>query len=168
MNIDRTRRAAKRMAWQADSHNPFRKLNSRQQYGTDEEEGIGGGQARDAPQGLENGPSASGGNPGIGQETEEERQTSQDSAVAGEKDHPSGSTHARKRRAIIDKFSHNHKEGPVAEQGISHTNSRMSQRGKKKFTFMGQLRATIFNSWINILLIAVPVGIAVRSKRHAL
>ena len=26
---------------------------------------------------------------------------------------------------------------------------------------MSQLKATVFNSWINILLIAVPVGIAV-------
>jgi Ca2+:H+ antiporter len=29
---------------------------------------------------------------------------------------------------------------------------------KQKFTVVGQLKATIFNSWINILLIAVPVG----------
>lgn len=32
---------------------------------------------------------------------------------------------------------------------------------KKKFTAWGQLRATLFNSWINVLLIASPVGIAV-------
>ena len=30
----------------------------------------------------------------------------------------------------------------------------------KKFTVMSQLRATILNSYINVLLIAVPVGIA--------
>ncbi|KEF54017.1 Ca2+:H+ antiporter [Exophiala aquamarina CBS 119918] len=32
---------------------------------------------------------------------------------------------------------------------------------KKKFTARGQIRATLFNSWINVLLIASPVGIAV-------
>ncbi|RAK96574.1 calcium/proton exchanger [Aspergillus ibericus CBS 121593] len=31
---------------------------------------------------------------------------------------------------------------------------------KRKFTVMGQLKATIFNSWINVLLFAAPVGIA--------
>jgi hypothetical protein len=31
----------------------------------------------------------------------------------------------------------------------------------KRFTLSNQLRATVFNSWINILLIAAPVGIAV-------
>lgn len=34
-------------------------------------------------------------------------------------------------------------------------------KGKKKFTAMGQIRATLFNSWINVLLIASPIGIAV-------
>ncbi|KAF7136702.1 hypothetical protein CNMCM5793_006020 [Aspergillus hiratsukae] len=31
---------------------------------------------------------------------------------------------------------------------------------KQKFTAIGQIKATIFNSWINVLLVAVPVGIA--------
>ena len=31
----------------------------------------------------------------------------------------------------------------------------------QKFTVMSQLRATLFNSWINVLLIFVPIGIAV-------
>lgn len=30
----------------------------------------------------------------------------------------------------------------------------------KKFTFANQLQATLFNSWINVLLVAAPVGIA--------
>lgn len=36
-----------------------------------------------------------------------------------------------------------------------------SGKSKQKFTAMGQFRATVLNSWINILLIASPVGIAV-------
>lgn len=35
------------------------------------------------------------------------------------------------------------------------------KRDKQTFTAMGQLRATILNSWINVLLIFVPIGIAV-------
>ena len=34
-------------------------------------------------------------------------------------------------------------------------------KDKKKFTVWSQIRATLFNSWINVLLIASPVGIAV-------
>ena len=33
-------------------------------------------------------------------------------------------------------------------------------KAKHKFTVMSQIRATLFNSWINVLLIASPVGIA--------
>lgn len=36
-----------------------------------------------------------------------------------------------------------------------------SLKDKEQFTFMGQLKATLFNSWINILFLMVPVGIAV-------
>ncbi|RVX67616.1 hypothetical protein B0A52_08145 [Exophiala mesophila] len=43
------------------------------------------------------------------------------------------------------------------------TNSPDDNNGKdkKKFTAWGQIHATLFNSWINVLLIASPVGIAV-------
>ena len=40
-----------------------------------------------------------------------------------------------------------------------------SLEDKKQFGVMGQLKATLFNSWINILFIMVPVGIAVNSAR---
>ncbi|KAK2800491.1 hypothetical protein FQN51_006060 [Onygenales sp. PD_10] len=35
-----------------------------------------------------------------------------------------------------------------------------SGKDKQKFTAVGQLKATLLNSWINVLLITVPVGIA--------
>lgn len=35
-----------------------------------------------------------------------------------------------------------------------------SGKQKQKFTAMGQFRATVLNSWINVLIIASPVGIA--------
>lgn len=45
----------------------------------------------------------------------------------------------------------------------SSTNDPDDNNGKekKKFTVWGQVHATLFNSWINVLLIASPVGIAV-------
>ena len=39
--------------------------------------------------------------------------------------------------------------------------SSLFKKDNQKFTAMGQLRATLLNSWINILLIFVPIGIAV-------
>ena len=46
---------------------------------------------------------------------------------------------------------------------VKKTRTRSSLWGKEtqKFTVMSQLRATLFNSWINVLLIFVPIGIAV-------
>ena len=44
----------------------------------------------------------------------------------------------------------------VEEKSLSE-----SMGSKEQFGFMGQLKATLFNSWINILFLMVPVGIAV-------
>lgn len=38
--------------------------------------------------------------------------------------------------------------------------SSSSTASKKKFTLWGQLKVTLFGSWVNLLLICVPVGIA--------
>jgi Ca2+:H+ antiporter len=47
----------------------------------------------------------------------------------------------------------------VEAQSIRHPSST-EPSSHKPFTLMNQLKATIFNSWINLLLIAAPVGIA--------
>ncbi|KAI4199695.1 MAG: hypothetical protein LQ350_004417 [Teloschistes chrysophthalmus] len=69
---------------------------------------------------------------------------------------------ARKRKfaGMMDRlpFGNHHNEG---KDPIEHTTSRQSKPSKQKFTFMDQLKATLFNSPINILLLMVPVGIAV-------
>ncbi|KAL2006316.1 hypothetical protein VTN00DRAFT_9970 [Thermoascus crustaceus] len=39
--------------------------------------------------------------------------------------------------------------------------SRESTEDKQQFTVVGQLKATLFNSWVNILLVMAPVGIIV-------
>ncbi|KAL8709910.1 MAG: hypothetical protein Q9220_005360 [cf. Caloplaca sp. 1 TL-2023] len=66
---------------------------------------------------------------------------------------------ARKRKfgGMMDKF---HKKGGK-ENELEQTPTGHSKRPRQKFTFMGQLKATLFNSPINILLIMVPVGIGV-------
>ncbi|KAL8640118.1 MAG: hypothetical protein Q9228_002930 [Teloschistes exilis] len=69
---------------------------------------------------------------------------------------------ARKRKfaRVMDRlpFGTPHNEG---KDPIEHTTSRQSKPSKQTFTFVGQLKATLFNSPINILLLMVPVGIAV-------
>ena len=37
---------------------------------------------------------------------------------------------------------------------------KLSTRSQKKYTIWSQIRYTIFNSWINVIIIAAPVGIA--------
>lgn len=50
-----------------------------------------------------------------------------------------------------------------SKKSTGDENSEVYKNGKEKqkFTPMSQIRATLFNSWINILLIASPIGIAV-------
>lgn len=43
----------------------------------------------------------------------------------------------------------------------TRTRSGLFKDDAQKFTAVSQLRATLFNSWINVLLIFVPIGIAV-------
>lgn len=47
------------------------------------------------------------------------------------------------------------------DNDLERTATGHSKRRRQKFTFKGQLKATIFNSPINILLLMVPVGIGV-------
>ncbi|KAL8990016.1 MAG: hypothetical protein Q9177_001226 [Variospora cf. flavescens] len=45
--------------------------------------------------------------------------------------------------------------------GMRRSTTGFSERSEQKFTFMGQVKSTLFNSPINILLLMVPVGIGV-------
>ena len=45
---------------------------------------------------------------------------------------------------------------------IARSRTPQSHNPKPKFTVMGQLRATIFNSWLNVLFIFIPIGIAMQ------
>lgn len=60
----------------------------------------------------------------------------------------------RKRLNIFSKFS---KKGDKPDE----EEDEKEKKPKQHFTAMSQVKATLLNSWINILLIAAPVGIAV-------
>ena len=62
----------------------------------------------------------------------------------------------KRKRGLLARFGKKSKEDDEA----TRTTTSSSKKDKQKFTFVGQLRATLLNSWINILLVAVPVGIA--------
>ncbi|OJD16291.1 calcium/proton exchanger [Emergomyces pasteurianus Ep9510] len=51
--------------------------------------------------------------------------------------------------------------GSHALVGLSSQDPEDSGKDKQTFTAVGQLKATLLNSWINVLLVMVPVGIAV-------
>ena len=75
----------------------------------------------------------------------------------------SGVKEGKPRRRITKKFpfiSKPRKEGE-ADRKKSRTRSSLWRKDNHKFTAASQLRATLFNSWINVLLVFVPVGIAV-------
>jgi Ca2+:H+ antiporter len=80
-------------------------------------------------------------------------------------------TKARSR--FLSKFSrhaHNSNNEKRAQEGLVHPGTGLSGKSKKlkhhKFTWRNQIHASLFNSWINILLIAVPVGIALEATHQ--
>lgn len=88
------------------------------------------------------------------------KETSQDSGT-GTSDtvvDPQAPSDGKPRRR---KFPFTHGKGTEEEGQVPRRQSSMFKKDKQKFTLMSQLRATILNSWINVLLIFVPIGIAV-------
>jgi len=71
-------------------------------------------------------------------------------------DDPGNDNHPRKRKkGFLARFGKKGKD----DGKVQGTTTSESKKSKQKFTFAGQLKATLLNSWINVLLIAVPVGI---------
>lgn len=62
----------------------------------------------------------------------------------------------RKRKFLS--FGKKHKD--EEDTGLERTEFEKKRRPNKPKTFMSQLRATLFGSWINLLLVCVPIGIA--------
>jgi Ca2+:H+ antiporter len=67
------------------------------------------------------------------------------------------------RQRFINKFRKS--DGNSGDDGEELERSKTARSSKKslkhkKFTVASQLKATVFNSWINVLILAAPVGIA--------
>jgi Ca2+:H+ antiporter len=184
---DSIKREARKEAWYGDSSNPFRKVgvnrsntydNARKQ---DDPE-----MARDELRHMRSEPMAS--TSGMnGDDVRRPSKTSEvemtkaggpgrssdpDSATTGETMVEKQSTRApsgelKARRRFVDKFfGKNKHEDNAEDSSLDDTpKKRPWYKGKilkhKPFTVRNQLQATIFNSWVNILLLAAPAGIAI-------
>lgn len=110
----------------------------------------------------------------IGHEHDHEKGVSQDSSPpvsdkteTGFESGTSGDSKPRRRKYLLfgprkdsEEVALQKKEEKKAKKREGRSNSWL-KRDKQKFTAVGQLKATILNSYINILLVFVPIGIAV-------
>lgn len=67
-----------------------------------------------------------------------------------------GKPRNRKEKGFLGRF----KSSTASEgtQEAAEGDESKSVREKPNFTFASQIRATILNSWINVLIVAAPVG----------
>lgn len=75
----------------------------------------------------------------------------------------SADTNNHPRRRKLEKFfgRSNQDEAPVVEEE-DHEPGARGTKPKRKITAWSQVKATLFGSWINVLLICVPIGFALR------
>lgn len=85
-------------------------------------------------------------------ESSEDSNTTSETIVQPSADDPIVNGHVRKRNNFAGLFKrHKGEDGQEDEK---------EDEPKQKFTAMSQVRATLLNSYINVLLIMAPVGIA--------
>lgn len=179
-NMHSIKRAARKEAWYSDSLNPFRKTLKSSTWGATRQPGLGDlEQGRDLPASrsmidLDIGRPESHGQRDEGAKSEE-RDISKDSGgpVAGRPSDPESSStvvarlstqgsrppseEQKARQRFLMKFRRGHKEESAKEK---EDDSKTKASHRKKYTVQNQIQATIFNSWINILILAAPVGVA--------
>lgn len=98
---------------------------------------------------------------------QDRKEKSQDSAATTNDtlidEQVTGAGQARKRRkgGLMHKlrWKHGEKNSTDLEPTVTEK-SKKSKKSRQSFSLVSQIRGTLFNSWINVLLIAVPVGIA--------
>jgi Ca2+:H+ antiporter len=98
---------------------------------------------------------------GLGDGTKPER-SSEKTAVDSQSTGRPPSEEQKARRRFLERFRKNKGDGQDKSRsttGFSEATSKQSRK-PKQFTVGSQLKATIFNSYINILILAAPVGIA--------
>ncbi|OQE96442.1 hypothetical protein PENNAL_c0001G08235 [Penicillium nalgiovense] len=175
--MHKIRSAARASAWYGPSFNPFQKIQTRSHRSNSMqlEGGLAHSQTlgelsadqqrqREMHDGINVpeysntfGPEFAGSDHETNKSPPEPSMASQDpinvSSVRGIDTETVGSAQARQRKGgILGKFKHRHDDDDEWED-------KKSLSDKQTFTFASQLRATVLNSWINVLLIAAPVGI---------
>lgn len=179
--LDIYRRQARNLAWydeegEASSHNPFKKFrrSPRRSNSVQLESRMPGHRSLDIRMSedtrrrldMNNGlggpeysgtfpPESAGSDQGTPKSQPEPSMASQDPinvSSVRETDESSDSTKPRMRKGFLGKFGHG--------DDVDELEDKKSISGNQKFTFASQLRATVLNSWINVLLVAAPVGIA--------
>lgn len=175
IQLDKIRRAARASAWYGPSFNPFQKIQTRptRSNSMQLEDGLSHAQTLDnlsadqqRRQEMSNGitvpeysntfpPEFAGSEHETHKSPPEPSMASQDpinvSSVRGVDSETVGSVQARQRKGgILGKFKHRHDNDEWED--------KKSLSNNQSFTLASQLRATILNSWINVLLIAAPVG----------
>lgn len=89
--------------------------------------------------------------------------SSEKTAVDSESTGRPPSEEQKARQRFLARFRRNRgdeKDQSKSTTGLSTATSKQSRK-HRPYTFGSQLKATIFNSWINVLLLAAPVGIAI-------
>ena len=76
-------------------------------------------------------------------------------------DEKEGKPRRRRRFTHLPFLAKSEGENDGEQVKAARTRSGLWGKETQKFTVVSQLRATLFNSWINVLLIFVPIGIAV-------
>ncbi|KAL3423952.1 calcium/proton exchanger [Phlyctema vagabunda] len=177
-NMHTIKRAARKEAWYSDSYNPFRKTTRSSTWGPTREDDLetgdalaSGGPVSHSITAPESSWRANEANGSESTKAEEKEMVNLDAATPGGRpsDPESGSTvvdrqstrgsrpvsaEEKARYRFLSKFRKGNKNTVEKED-----KPKKKQLNHKPFTLRNQLQATIFNSWINILILAAPVGI---------
>jgi Ca2+:H+ antiporter len=189
-NIDSIKRAARKEAWYGDSYNPFRKVRSSTWGTQRDEEQADGPNNRlsqvqteplpESPR-MDNDERAGADHPARTTNASTVVDPSMTAARTSEPGSGSGAASTEKESENFPAASDDTKtqDGPRRRLGFFHKDKggddqaaeeevekkRPWWKGKdlyhaEPFTIRNQVQRTIFNSWVNILLLCAPVGIA--------
>ena len=168
LEIDKIKATARRSAWYGEegdetpNYNPFRKVHSQKRKSNNASDLENQASPTAAPESngiAETVPDSSRGGGDVEKETvpSGRKESSQESG-AGTSEALIGADGLKQRKSgFMSKIRPPKKN----ESGAALASSQSkSSKAAPHFTVANQIRGTVFNSWINILLIFVPVGIA--------
>ncbi|TVY33572.1 Vacuolar calcium ion transporter [Lachnellula subtilissima] len=182
--IDSIKRQARKEAWYGDSMNPFRKTGrSSTWHNPNDIESANGAEDQISLSNVQTEPighsSGLNGGDDVGASSKNEELKMTTPSGAGRSSDPESTTtgttlektstrppsaEEKARRRFVGGFFKKNKGASNSDEEVEVPKKRPWYLGKilkhKPFTLRNQLQATIFNSWINILLLAAPAGIA--------